>query len=383
MLEIIKVNQDISQPGGTKLPIPSFDELLAQARRIGEYNADSQYPKTGLLAAKGATEFVNNLLNFKTSDQKTYSGYLTREGDFSAFDKPYSTGGTVLQMLANRIRGGNPSVPQGAIPLVQDDATAAFLKTLPTTVIDPVSGRQITQTLGRPTLLQQPKEPPKVPMQMQKAISSGFTRPDEVKNLFPELHPDQYSNISVSEVMNRRANARAEIIAGLRSASPEEAKDLASGDVISSEIDRIKELVKKTGGKGLGFGNYQRGKIGQYIPIDALKTDPDTSDLYTLISDVNNQMIYLRSGKQINEQENKRLLDAQLDPNLNADLFARRLDTFDTNFIKTIAARKDRIQGAGRRIGEGEPRPKPFQPKTGSQSGMTDAQRKALQALGE
>lgn|SRR3990167_7394397 len=98
------------------MPTPSFDELLARARQIGEAEADRSRVPTGLLAAKGASEFVSNLLNTQVSPRRTTGGYVTPGGQFGAV--PESTrGGTFLQTLADRVAGPSPTMPAGAIPL--------------------------------------------------------------------------------------------------------------------------------------------------------------------------------------------------------------------------------------------------------------------------
>ena len=112
------------------MPTPSFDELLARARQIGEAEADSRRPSTGMLAAKGASEFVNTLLNTKVSDQRTVGGYLKSDGNYQALDRPYTTGGTFLQTLAQRFRNpeGATGVPSGAYALTPDQTGEFAMK---------------------------------------------------------------------------------------------------------------------------------------------------------------------------------------------------------------------------------------------------------------
>lgn len=115
--------------GGIKMPTPSFDELLSRARQIGEANADAQHPSTGLLMAKGLSEFASNLLNAKVSNQRTTGGYLTADGTFKSLASPVTTGGTFLQVLAQKARGvSQPPIPEGSFALTPDQSAEFGMK---------------------------------------------------------------------------------------------------------------------------------------------------------------------------------------------------------------------------------------------------------------
>lgn len=325
---------------------PSFEELLSEARAMGESRAKAQDFKTANVLAQVLPQLAAVGLFANLGNDEKFVGELSEDGAIKAFDRPQQASRSLFDV----IRGVPKMEKTTGIPLTQEQATNVFLKTLPTTVLDPVTGKVVTQTVGKPAFLQQERAGA---LDTKPAIGSGFSRLDEIRELFPELTPDKYGGVPVSEVKARRANKRAEIYAGLRSATGEEAKDLASGDVLRGQISRIKNLAASTNYKGIGPGAAVLGKLGEYSPVEAFETDADTVELYQQINDVMNQMVYLRSGKQINEQEFARLKAAFPAPNLNETAFKRRLDTFSTVFEEVMAAREARIKGAGRRTGGG------------------------------
>lgn len=135
-----------------------------------------------------------------------------------------------------------------------------------------------------------------------------------------------------------------------RPATEQEVKDSADSSVIQGQINEIKQLAEKTNYKGIGVENYYINKLGQYSPIDALATDPEIVRMYQLINEVNNKIIYLLSGKQINEQEFGRLKATFPEPELNQSAFATRLNGFESEFNNMAVARRSGIQGAGRTL---------------------------------
>jgi hypothetical protein len=81
-------------------------------------------------------------------------------------------------------------------------------------------------------------------------------------------------------------------------------------------IAKRKEVVGPAAGR---LGTLQAEWIGG---------DPDAADAYQKMDDIANQLIYLASGKQINEEEFKRLKKTFPHKNLPYDTFMVRLNNF-------------------------------------------------------
>jgi len=90
------------------------------------------------------------------------------------------------------------------------------------------------------------------------------------------------------------------------------------------------------------------GRMGQ-LRAQFIGGDPDAADLYSTAHDLQNQIIYLRSGKQINEAEFARLMKALPDPNLPLDTFKTRLANFRTQMAAVYRNR------TGKNLGESTP----------------------------
>jgi len=155
----------------------------------------------------------------------------------------------------------------------------------------------------------------------------------------------------------------------VRLATAEEIKSLASADSIISSLSRIKSINENTNYKGIGFGSHFINRVGQYSPIDGLKTDPQMVTLYTAINDIKNKIIYMYSGAQINENEYERLSAAAPDPNLNPEAFVARYNEFERIFNEVMQSREGRLSSMGKRTGNPSAQSNP----QGGQSGNSGA----------
>lgn len=135
-----------------------------------------------------------------------------------------------------------------------------------------------------------------------------------------------------------------------KAANAEEIKDIANFDTMTRQFDKASKLFDKVGQDAVGVENYYINRIGQFAPIDALKTDTDIVKFYQQLNDINNQIIYLRSGKQINETEYERLKETFPTPNLNPEAFKARLDTFIETFNDIKSTRRQAIESSGKRL---------------------------------
>src|SRR3990167_985134 len=104
------------------MAIPSFDELLQQAKALGE----SRQPSAAYKGVKGGFQFLDKLLNTGFQPRETYGGAVSPEGEVTAFDTSKSQGGTVLQQLFGGPRLEQNDLAGGKIPIGRDKA-ASFL----------------------------------------------------------------------------------------------------------------------------------------------------------------------------------------------------------------------------------------------------------------
>lgn len=352
------------------MAVPSWDDLLTQARQITTDNADREAgTRTNQLLAQGLSGIVTQPIG----QQEDYAGYVDPANGTFTPDK-FSTGGSLAQragqFLSNAFTGEHkhPAIPSGAFPVTQKQIAE---KTLPS-IFKPRASMEGNLGIAHPGMSDQELEDlygqkgitsntsfaqlkslrAKAPdLRTQSALDSHFATLDEIRELFKDRAPGKWREIPVSEVQDRRAQQRAALMSNQKSATQEEAKDLASGDVIRQQLARIGELAEKTNYAGIGPGAFVMGKLGEYSPVESLATNPDTVELYQQINDVMNQMVYLRSGKQINETEFQRLKDSFPAPTTNVETFKRRYGTFMKTFDVVMSARESRIRGAGRKTG--------------------------------
>lgn len=158
---------------------PSFEQLLAEARRQSEQKADVQRADYSSQIANGFSNVVTNSLFKRSPNNQSLTGYVTKEGDMTNFSTPQNTN----QNLWERLSGNQPmQVPQGALPLTAENQASVFLKMLPTTIVDPTTGKVITQTIGKPAILPKPdKENPMVDVLGPKGEKVGQAPKGSIK----------------------------------------------------------------------------------------------------------------------------------------------------------------------------------------------------------
>lgn len=193
---------------------------------------------------------------------------------------------------------------------------------------------------------------------LKEKQAMGLIRRNKAEALFPVagLTPDAQDKALAAGFGKYITESQARILqVGTlpQQATTEEIKDIASMETLEKQIGRVKQLAQETNYDGIGVENYYINNFGQYVPIDAWKTDPKIVELYQTINDINNQMIYLRSGKQINEQEFARLASTFPEPQLNREAFVTRLDTFGNTFNDLSEARMRTMKETGRRLPKG------------------------------
>lgn len=88
------------------------------------------------------------------------------------------------------------------------------------------------------------------------------------------------------------------------------------------------------------------GKGKQFV--EGMAT-PEATDFYSNVADLRNQLVYLRSGKAINEEEYKRLLAAIPNENMSPTDFARRMGNFKQLLQVINQSRQQTLSGTGYR----------------------------------
>ena len=139
----------------------------------------------------------------------------------------------------------------------------------------------------------------------------------------------------------------------------------AGFESMSDLLNRIRQDITdpKTGalseeGKGLlGPLDVPTNTAKSFTP----KADPLATQFYQKVQDLKNQIIYLRSGKQINEEEYKRLRASLPSEYRDESVFLSDLANFEKTFKDVAAKRQAAFQQAGYRVPGATPAQTPGQ----------------------
>lgn len=163
------------------------------------------------------------------------------------------------------------------------------------------------------------------------------------------------------------------ILAQLRQIALEEKTQVSPGQIINASTGRPAEVAEATAERLAGYQHFTDyyvpnikplfdkvatgGAVGRIIkkasdkPVLQQALTPDQNLLLSLMSDMNNSLVYLKSGKQINEQEYKRLKLSMPDLELTSAQNKIRLDSFERTmrsiFDRELKVRGFAIAGAG------------------------------------
>lgn len=131
---------------------------------------------------------------------------------------------------------------------------------------------------------------------------------------------------------------------------------LGDFDTLSSQLERVKATKKP---EFTGPLDARTGSLAQTVdlPSVGLGASPDRSDFYSNINSIRNQLLYLRSGKQINEQEYHRLLQELPDEKRSDVDFDAKLANFETVFNEIKGNRRNALATGYNIPGNGTPPP--------------------------
>lgn len=120
-----------------------------------------------------------------------------------------------------------------------------------------------------------------------------------------------------------------------------ETESLAGFDTLLNQFSKL-ETMAKVRPDAIGF---VAGRVGN-VRAQTLGGDPEAASIYQTAKDIQNQLVYLMSGKQINEKEYARLKEALPDPSLPLDTFNVRMANFKARLQEVMGSRRQ-MMGIG------------------------------------
>ena len=161
---------------------PSFDELLAQARQIGESRAKEKDFNRSELIARSVSDFATKTFLTPSGERKEYIGSVSPEGTYKSFDKPKTTGLTLFEKMLGKKGFEDSDVPKGFFPVEQkqlaDKALANIFKPKAKSGLD------------------------------SPALELGYSE-DFIKTEFPDMDEEQILTVSGRELSQRLQSKRA------------------------------------------------------------------------------------------------------------------------------------------------------------------------------
>lgn len=121
----------------------------------------------------------------------------------------------------------------------------------------------------------------------------------------------------------------------------EKAKELADFNVVIKQLDRVETLYKPD------FVGPIKGRAGKVKQVTGIGATKERALFLSNLNSIRNQLIYLRSGKQINEKEYERLLSELPDENKSSKDFEPKLNNFKKVFNDLLEERTKSFQQSG------------------------------------
>jgi hypothetical protein len=152
--------------------------------------------------------------------------------------------------------------------------------------------------------------------------------PDKIKQLFQV--GDKVMGVTYGGLV-KEINAPGQLNPLKKTLPADASTQLADFDTLSSQIQTVKDTFNKD---FTGPVQARTGELAQTLdmPSIGLGADAKRSDFYSNVNSIRNQLLYLRSGKQINEKEYERLL-AELPNEKRSDVdFSAKLKNFENVF---------------------------------------------------
>lgn len=121
----------------------------------------------------------------------------------------------------------------------------------------------------------------------------------------------------------------------------EQVEKQAGFDVLRLQLNNVRDNYSP---KFVGLLDAKTGKLAQATGVGATRKK---ADFYSNLESIRNQLVYLRSGKQINQEEYKRLRAELPDENASNTDFESKLDNFENVFEEIIDSRRKQFEAAG------------------------------------
>ena len=116
-----------------------------------------------------------------------------------------------------------------------------------------------------------------------------------------------------------------------------ERENAATAEGMVSDVARVRELAQQFKGQ-IGFG---QGMIGKAV-AKVTDVDPGQNELYQIVDSLKNRILYLKSGKQINNAEYQRLANTLPDVNQPESKFFTNLARLE-NELRQVVARNQAV----------------------------------------
>lgn len=165
--------------------------------------------------------------------------------------------------------------------------------------------------------------------------------PDKIKQLFQV--GDQVMGVTYGGQV-KPINAPGQLNPLKKTLPADQSAQLGDFDTLSSQLEAVKESVKGHP-EFTGPVESRLGNLAQTVDIPSvgLGASPQRADFLSNINSIRNQLIYLRSGKQINEKEYERLL-AELPNEKRSDVdFGAKLANFEKVFNEIKQNRRNSL----------------------------------------
>ena len=197
-------------------------------------------------------------------------------------------------------------------------------------------------------------------------------RPDNIKQLFQLADGTTVGVTYGGDMKTIQVPGQGKLNPLTKALPAEQLEKTGTFEAMNDLVSRIRQDITdpKTGmiseeGKGLiGPLDVPTNKVAAFTP----KADPAATSFYQKVQDLKNQIIYLRSGKQINEEEYKRLRASLPSEYRDESVFLSDLANFERTFQDVATKRNQAFTEGGYKVpAMGNPAPAAGNPgqKTG------------------
>lgn len=178
--------------------------------------------------------------------------------------------------------------------------------------------------------------------------------PDKVKQLF-QLEDGRTVGVTYGgEIRPINVPGDSKLNPMTKTLPAEQVEKTGTFEAMNDLITRIKaDIVDPKTGQLSESGKSFLGPLdapSQIAKAYTPKADPVASNFHQKLQDLKNQIIYLRSGKQINEEEYKRLRASLPSEYRDESIFLTNLDNFEKTFKDVMAKRQQAFQQAGYKV---------------------------------